>query len=330
MRTERAPSEFAMRAVRYDRYGTPDVLHVAEVAEPSPGPGEVKVRIRAASLNPLDGKIRSGHVRLIPVFRGPPRGTGCDLAGEIVGVGGGVAPRHAGERVFGAISPMVRDGTCAEFVVVPAARLAAIPEGVDFVQAAALPIAGGTALQALADRARLAPGQRVLIIGAAGGVGHFAVQIAKHLGAQVVGVCGAANAEFVRDQGADKVIDYARDDFTLRADRFDVVFDAAGASSFGAARQVLAETGCYINTLGTTAATLSTIASAVGARLRSRQRVVPFALKAGGATWQRLADLAHDRVLRPHVERTIPLDQVADAQRAMETGHGRGKIVVVP
>jgi NADPH:quinone reductase-like Zn-dependent oxidoreductase len=143
-------------------------------------------------------------------------------------------------------------------------------------------------------------------------------------------VCGAANVEFVRGLGADEVVDYARDDFTRRADRFDVVFDAAGASSFAAARQVLSETGCYINTLGTTAATFRTIASAVHARLDSRQRVVPFSLKAGGATWQRLADLAREGMLRPHVLRTVSLDLCADAQRAMEAGHGRGKIVVVP
>jgi NADPH:quinone reductase-like Zn-dependent oxidoreductase len=319
-----------MRAVRYDRYGSPDVLHVADVAEPVPGPGEVKVRVRAASLNPIDWKARSGHLRFIPVFRGPPRGVGCDFAGEIVGVGSGAAPRHAGERVFGMLSPLMRRGSCAEFVVVAADRVAPIPEAVDFVHAAALPMAGGTALQALADDARLASGQRAMVIGAAGGVGHFAVQIAKHLGAHVVGVCGAANVEFVRGLGADEVVDYARDDFTRRADRFDVVFDAAGASSFAAAQPLLAETGCYINTLGTTAATLRTIASAVAARVRSRQRAVPFALKARGATWQRLADLAREGALRPHVERTVSLDLCADAQRAMETGHGRGKIVVVP
>ena len=319
-----------MRAVRYDRYGPPDVLHVADIAELTPGPGEVKLRVRAASLNPLDGKSRAGHLRWVPVFRGPPRGTGCDVAGEIVGVGSGAAPRHMGERVFGAISSMVRDGTFAEFVVIPAASLAVIPDSVDFVQAAALPVAGGTSLQALADRARLAAGQHVLITGAAGGVGHFAVQIAKHLGAHVVGVCSTANVEFVRGQGADEVVDYARGDFTRRADRFDVVFDAACASSFAAARQVLTETGCYINTAGNVAAAMNTVAGGVLARFTSRQRAIMFVLKPGSATWQRLARFAADGVLRPHIERAIPLEESADAQRAMETGHSRGKIVIVP
>jgi len=319
-----------VRAVRYDRYGAPDVLHVADIAEPTPGPGEVKLRVRAASLNPLDGKVRAGNLRWVPVFRGPPRGTGCDVAGEIVAIGGGVAPRHLGERVFGLISPMVRDGSFAEYAVAPAASLAAIPDGMDFAQAAALPVAGGMALQSLADRAKLATGQRVLITGAAGGVGHFAVQIAKHLGAHVVGVCSAGNVEFVRGIGADEVIDYGRDDFTQRADRFDVVFDAACASSFAAARQVLSEAGCYINTAGSAAAALDTALSAVVARFTSRQRAIFLPLVPGSATWQRLAELVTRGTLRPHIERRIAFEGTEDAQRTMESGHGRGKIVVGP
>jgi NADPH:quinone reductase-like Zn-dependent oxidoreductase len=319
-----------MRAVRFDRYGSADVLRVEEVAEPVPGAGEVKVRIRAASLNPIDWKIRAGEMRWMPVLRGPPRGSGCDLAGEIVGVGRGAAPRHVGERVFGATSPLQRDGTCAEYAVVPAANVAAMPEDLDFVRAAALPTAGGTALQAIVDEAHLGASQRVLIIGAAGGVGHFAVQVAKHVGAHVVAVCSGANADFVHGLGADEVIDYTRDDFARRTDRFDAVFDAAGASSFAVARAILAADGCYVNTLGTKAATANTILSAIAARFTTRQRVVPLALKSGGAAWQRLSDLARAGVLRPHVERTVTLEQVADAERARESGHGRGKVVVVP
>ena len=317
-----------MRALRYDRYGSPDVLHVAEIPEPTPAAGEAKVRVRAASLNPLDWKIRAGHVRLIPLFRGPPRGIGSDFAGEIVGIGGGAGLRHVGERVFGSIVPFPRHGALAEFVVVAVDRVAPLPESLDFEHAAALPIAGGTALQALVDQTRVTTGQRVLITGAAGGVGHFAVQVAKHRGAHVVGVCSDANVEFVRRLGADEVIDYAREDFTRRDDRFDVVFDAAGASSFAAARRVLADAGCYVNTGGDAAAVVSTVAAAVYARLASRQRAIPFMLDSSAKLLTRLAALAHERVLRPHIERTIALEDVADAMRAMETGHGRGKIVV--
>ncbi len=317
-----------MHALRYDRYGAPDVLYVAEMAEPSPAAGEAKVRVRAASLNPLDWKIRAGHVRFLPVFRAPPRGMGADFAGEIVGVGGGATSRHVGERVFGSLLPFGRAGTLAEFIVVALDRIVPIPDELDFEHAAALPIAGGTALQALTDEAALAPGQRVLITGAAGGVGHFAVQIAKHLGADVVAVCSVANAEFVRNLSADEVFDYAREDFTLCSDRFDVVFDAACVSSFAAAKSVLTETGCYINTGGNAGAVVSTAISAVLARFSSRQRAIPLALRSGPPIWNRLAKLVRDGVLRPHVERTIALEEVAEAQRAMETGHGRGKIVV--
>jgi NADPH:quinone reductase-like Zn-dependent oxidoreductase len=319
-----------MRALRFDRYGPPDVLHVVDIADPSPRSGEAKLRVRAASLNPLDWKLRAGHLRLIPAFRRPPRGIGNDFAGEIVGVGGGATSRFVGERVFGSLSPFGRDGALAEYIVVSAERIVPIPDGIDYDHAAALPIAGGTALQALADEARLAAGQRVLITGAAGGVGHFAVQIAKHLGAHVVGVCSAGNAEWVRTLGADEVVDYARDDFTLRKDRFDVVFDAAGASSFTAARRVLADSGCYINTLGDAAAIAGTMMGAIVARFTSRQRAIPFALRNVPAIWQRLAKLAADGALHAHVERTIALEDVANAQRAMETGHGRGKVVVRP
>ncbi len=317
-----------MRALRYDRYGPPEVLRVADVAEPAPALGEVKIRVRAASLNPIDWKIRAGHLRLVPMFRLPPRGIGCDFAGEIVGVGGGAISHHVGERVFGALPPFPRDGALAEYVVAAASRIASIPDNVSDEQAAALPTAGGTALQALRDEARLALSQRVLITGAAGGVGHFAVQIAKQVGAHVVGVCSAGNVEFVRGLGADEVVDYAHDDFTRRDDRFDVVFDAAGASSFIAARRVLTETGCYLNTGGNAAAAVGTVMGAVFARLTSHQRAIAIMLKAGAALFERIAALAQQGALHAHVERTIGVEEVANAMAAMETGHGRGKIIV--
>jgi NADPH:quinone reductase-like Zn-dependent oxidoreductase len=299
-----------------------------DVAEPAPAVGEVKIRVRAASLNPIDWKIRAGHLRFVPILRMPPRGIGCDFAGEIVGVGGGAISHHVGERVFGSVLPFPRDGALAEYVVAVADRIASTPDNVSDEVAAALPIAGGTALQALRDEARLASGQRVLITGAAGGVGHFAVQIAKQVGAHVVGVCSAGNVEFVRGLGADEIVDYARDDFTRRDDKFEVVFDAAGASSFVAARRVLTETGCYVNTGGNAVAAVGTVMGAVFARLTSHQRAIAIVLKASAALFERMAALAQQGALHAHVERTIGIEEVANAMAAMETGHGRGKIVV--
>jgi NADPH:quinone reductase-like Zn-dependent oxidoreductase len=317
-----------MRALRYHRYGSPDVLQIDDLLEASPSAGQAKVRVTAVGLNPIDWKVLAGHVRLIPVFRAPPRGVGFDFAGEIVGVGGGASERHVGERVFGSLLPFGRDGACAEHIVVTYERLLPIPAELDDVEAAALPIAGGTALQALTDEAHLVAGQRVLITGAAGGVGHFAVQIAKHLGAHVVAVCSGRNAEFVRNLGADEVVDYARQDFTRRDDRFDVVFDAACASSFRASRRVLAESGCYVNTGGNAASVVATAASAMLARVTSRQRAIALALRNGPPVWRRLLELVREGALRARVERTVSLEEVAEALRAMATGHGRGKIVV--
>jgi NADPH:quinone reductase-like Zn-dependent oxidoreductase len=317
-----------MRALRFHSYGPPDVLRIVELPEPSPGAGQVKVRVQAVGLNPLDWKIRAGHVRFIPIFRSPPRGVGTDFAGEVVGAGDGASARRVGERVFGSLQPFGREGALAEYIVVPDGRVLPIPQDLDAAQAAALPVAGGTALQALTDEAHVGPGQRVLITGAAGGVGHFAVQIAKHFGAYVVAVCSAGNAVFARELGADEVVDYARDDYTRRNDRFDVVFDAASASTFGAARPVLAASGVYINTSGDAAALIGTAAAAVMARFTSRQRAIPFALRNDARIWQRLLQLVRERALQARIERTIALEEVVETQRAMETGHGRGKIVV--
>jgi NADPH:quinone reductase-like Zn-dependent oxidoreductase len=317
-----------MRALRYDRYGPPEVLRVVDVAEPVPAAGEVKVRVRAASLNPIDWKIRAGHLRFLPLLLMPPRGIGCDFAGEIVGVGGGAIAHHVGERVFGSLPPFPRDGALAEYVVAAASRIASTPENVTDALAAALPIAAGTALQALGDEAHLASGQRVIITGAAGGVGHFAVQIAKHVGAQVIGVCSAGNVEFVRGLGSDEAVDYAREDFTRRDDRFDVVFDAAGASSFIAARRVLTATGCYINTGGDAMAAVGTVMAGIFARVTSHQRAIAIVVRTGAPLFERIAALAWESALRPHVEQTIGMDDVVHAMAAMETGHGRGKIIV--
>jgi NADPH:quinone reductase-like Zn-dependent oxidoreductase len=319
-----------MKAVRYDRFGPPEVLRVEDIAEATPAANEVLVRVRAASLNPLDCKIRDGELRFVPVLARPPRGSGCDFAGEIVSIGGGVTRHFVGERVFGSVSPFGRDGSFAEYASVATYKLATIPDGLGFAAAAALPFAAGTALQALQDHARVTAGQRVLVTGAAGGVGHFAVQLAKHAGARVTAVCSGSNVPFVRALGADDAIDYAQEDFVARGGLYEVILDAAGASDYHRCRAVLAPAGIYLNTAGSFGAVARTVFGALAARVSSRHRVVPLALRASAAMWKRLAALAAQGVLVAHVERTIGLGDVAAAQRAMETGHGRGKTIVDP
>jgi len=319
-----------MRALRYDRYGPPDVLHVEDVAEPASAADELKVRVRAASLNPLDWKIRAGHMRLIPLFDAPPRGTGTDFAGEVVGSGGGdVAGFYPGARVFGSLSPFRRQGSIAEFVVVAASRIATAPDMLAFDAAAALPIAAGTAVQALADHAQLAGGQRLLLSGAAGGVGHYAIQYAKHVGAHVTAVCSTTNLAFVESLGADRALDYTRDDPLAGGEPYDVVFDAAGVWSWQTCRGVLAPSGVYVNTAPSARAIGTNVVGAAIARLTTRQRVVTLALQGGAPMWRRLAELAADGALTPHITRRLAIDDVADAQRAMESGHGRGKLVAM-
>ena len=318
-----------MRALQYSRYGPPDVLEVVEIDEPVPFAGEVKVRVHAAGLNPVDGKIRAGHLRFLPIADRPPRGCGLDFAGEVVGSGGAVANVFPGMRVFGSLSPFRRAGAFAEFVCVLPARIAPMPATLGYAEAAALPIAAGTAAQALVDHARVAPGQRVLVNGAAGGVGHFAVQLAHHLGAHVTGTCGPDNVAFVRSLGADVVIDYTASDFTTGTEPFDAIFDATGQSSWRRCRAVLAPRGVYVNTSPDARAVVTTLADRVAAGL-VRQRVVGLVLHGGAEAWRRLARLVDERAMAPHIRATVGLADVAEAQRRMDTGHGRGKVVVDP
>ena len=318
-----------MRAVRYDRYGPPDVLRVADIAEPDPAAGQVRVRVEAASLNPLDWKLRQGMLRLLPMFKPPPRTTGCDFAGVIAACGSGADPLRAGDRVFGSLSPFGREGSCAEMCIADAHGIGTIPEEVSFETAACLPIAAGTAVQALSDDAQLAAGQHVLVVGAAGGVGHFAVQYARHLGARVTGLCGHDNLAFVEGLGADRAVDYGADVFALGAG-FDVVFDAASALDWRVSQRLLKRGGIYVSTGGTAAAAVSTGVGGLLAPVLGGTRARIVTLRRSAAGLRRLGDLAAQGVLKPHVARRIGLDEVAQAQAAMAGGHGRGKIVVLP
>lgn len=312
-----------MRCVQYDRFGDESVLQVREVPEPQPADGEVQVRVTVASLNPVDFKLRGGLLRFIGKPSRPAI-TGKDFAGTVTAIAMGVSGFRPGQRVFGSVNPLGGRGTCAETLVIGTDLLAPIPDGVSDEVAACLPVASGTAYRALVFQARLRAGQSVLITGASGGVGSGAVQIARAIGARITGVCGTANLDYVRSIGADDVLDYRREDWRKPGVVYDVVFDAAGNSSFGAAKPHLAPAGWYINTNPPP----SLMLAAPFVRLVSKQHAVPFMLKTTAAQLGELARLAAAGVLRPRIARTVGLEDVAAAQRDMQDGKVSGKVCV--
>ncbi len=307
----------------YDRFGDDSVLSLRETAVPQPGRGEVQVRVRMASLNPVDFKLRGGILRMLGRPKRPAI-TGKDFAGEISALGKGVQGYKIGQRVFGSVDPMGGKGSCAQFVALSIDLIAPTPDTLSDEVAASLPVASGTALQSLTDIARLQPGQAILISGASGAVGASAVQIARSLGARITGVCGTANVDYVRSLGAERVIDYKSEHWLQPGQRFDLIFDAAAAASFAQARPLLATNGIYINTMPRGALYWA----ALVARTTSRQRCVPFLLKTDAALLQRLAKLAAERVIVPHIQEIVDLTQVASAQRRMQQGKVHGKVCV--
>ena len=320
-----------MRAVVQDRFGPPDTLELREVERPEAGDGQVLVRVRAASVNPADWYLMTGTpwlARPTMGLRRPRSGRlGVDLAGEVEAVGRNVTRFRPGDEVFG-----TGDGTLAEYVAVGEATLAGMPGRLSFEQAAAVPVAALTALQGLRDKGRLRPGQRVLVNGASGGVGTFAVQVAKALGADVTAVCSTRNLEAARSLGADRVIDYTREDFTRTGRRHDLLLDVAGSRPWSACRRVLEPRGRLVlvgapkgsRLLGP----LSHIARVRLASLRSSQKVVFFISKSSSQDLAALAELLEAGTVTASVERTYPLSEAADALRHLGEGHARGKLVV--
>lgn len=307
----------------YQHFGDESVLSLCEIPAPQPASGQVQVRVRMASLNPVDFKLRSGMLRMVGRPKRPAI-TGKDFAGEITALGANVQGYAIGQRVFGSVDPLGGEGSCAQFVALSTDLIAPIPGALSDEVAASLPVASGTALQALADIAQLRRGQSVLITGASGAVGASAVQLARSIGARITGVCGTANIAYVRSIGVDRVIDYKTDNWQNCGDRFDVIFDAAASAGFSDSRRCLNDAGIYINTMPSAALYLA----ALGARLASRQRCVPYLLKTNAELLGRLAKLTADGVIVPRISEIVDLDQVGSAQRRMEEGKVSGKICV--
>jgi NADPH:quinone reductase-like Zn-dependent oxidoreductase len=320
-----------MKAVVQDRYGPANVLELQEVDTPVPRDHEVLVRIHAAAVHPGDWMLMTGLPYIIRIGSGLRRPRkripGFDVAGRVEMVGTEVTAFRAGDVVFGN-----GNGTCAEYVAAAEDTLAPKPEALSFEQAAAVPVSGLAALEALRVHARVRPGQQVLINGASGGVGTFAVQIGKALGAEVTGVCSGRNTETVRALGADHVIDYTQNDFTRGAKRYDVILDNAGNHSLAGCRRALAPGGTLIPNNGTSGGRwLGTVGRTLGALLISplvRGQGRPFVSIVKRDGLNALTELIEAGRLAPVIDRMFPLGETAEAMRHLGKGHARGKIVI--
>jgi NADPH:quinone reductase-like Zn-dependent oxidoreductase len=322
-----------MQAVVQDTYGAADVLELRDIDKPTVGDDELLVRVHAAGVDPGVWHLMTGRPYLVRVMgyglRTPKvRVRGRDVAGRVEAVGTNVTRFHPGEEVFG-----IGDGSFAEYVRARADKLAPKPANLTFEQAAAVPISGLTALQGLRDKGKVQPGQKVLVIGAAGGVGSFAVQLAKAFGAEVTGVCSTTKVDLVRSIGADHVIDYTRDDFTDGARRWNLIVDTAGRRSLSRLRRALTHGGTLVIVGGEgggrwlggfdrqiiRAPILSPLVSQTLRPLTSKERSEDLVV---------LKELIEAGKLTPVIDRTYPLGEAPEAIRHLEQGHARGKLVI--
>jgi NADPH:quinone reductase-like Zn-dependent oxidoreductase len=320
-----------LQAITYHRYGAPDVLELEEVDAPALAEDEVLVRVRAASVNPRDWHYLRGLPYIMrPIGLRIPKdgGLGSDVAGQVEAVGRAVTRFRPGDEVYA----FVLAGGFAEYVRVPEGVLGPKPANLSFEQAATVPLAALTALQGLRDQGRVQPGDKVLIIGASGGVGTFAVQLAKLFGAEVTGVCSTRNLELVRSLGADHAIDYTREDFTRGGRRYDVIFQLAGTGSPSACRRALTPKGRLILSSGESdgrwVGPLDRILKAAVLSPFVGQRLAPFEVKQSSQDLKTLKELIEAGELSPVIDRTYPLRQTPEAIRYLEQGHARGKVVI--
>ncbi len=320
-----------MKAIVYHEYGSPDVLKCEEIEKPVPKDDEVLIKVRAASVNPLDWRLMKGKPAILRVFFGlrkPRLGRpGVDVAGEVEAVGGSVTQFKPGDEVFGASR-----GAFAEYACTAESKLVLKPDNVTFEQAASVNVAGLTALQGLRDKGKIQPGSKVLINGAAGGVGTFAVQIAKSFGADVTGVCSTRNIDMVRSIGADEVIDYTQNDFTTSNQRYDLILDCVGNHSFSACRRVLNPVGRFV-IIGAPHDTsvIGLLAFLIQALLLSlfvSQKAVMFIAKSSQDDLTLLGELIATGKLEPVIDSCYSLSDAPDAVRHVEEGHARGKVVI--
>ena len=320
-----------MKAIVYHNSGSGDVLKLEEIEKPVPENDEVLIKVRAASVNPLDYHLlRHAFLRRVISARSKLKiaRAGRDVAGHVEAVGRNVTHFKAGNEVFGACS-----GAFAEYACARESALASKPTNVSFEQAASVPVAGLTALQGLRDKGQIQRGQKVLINGAAGGVGTFAVQIAKAFGAEVTGVCSTRNVEMVRSIGADTVIDYAREDFTSSGQHYDVIFDLVANHSFSEHRRALTPNGRYIGAgvMGLGGSMIRLLSRWIPELVMSpfvSQKFISFIAKLNQKDLTAIGALMAEGKVTPVIDRRYSLSDAAEAVRYLEEGHARGKVII--
>ena len=324
-----------MKAVVYTNYGSPDVLEIRDIKKPVPNDDQVLIKVRAASINPLDWHFMEGTpyiMRAIGVGLRKPKDPrlGVDYAGTVEAVGKNVTQFKPGDEVLGG-----KSGAFAEYVCARADRAIVLkPANITFEQAASVPIAAITALQGLRDKGKIQPGQKVLINGASGGVGTFAVQIAKSFGADVTGVCSTRNLDMVRSLGADHVIDYTKEDFTKNGQRYDLILDNVGTQPLSAFRRVLNPNGILVMIGGggpNDGGLIGPLGRPVKALLLSpfiSQKMGMLMAELNKKDLTILGDLMQSGKVTPVIDRTYPLSQIAEAIRYLEQGHARGKVII--
>jgi NADPH:quinone reductase-like Zn-dependent oxidoreductase len=318
-----------VKAIAYHRYGPPDVLQCEEIEKPIPNDDEVLIKVRAAAINPADWHFMRGEPRIARLFFGlrKPKITrfGVDVAGQVEAIGRNVNELKPGDEVFG-----VCRGALAEFACAVQSKLATKPKNVSFEQAASTPVAGLTALQGLRDKGKIRPGQKVLISGASGGVGTFAVQIAKSFGAHVTAVCSTRNVDMVRSIGADRVIDYTQQDFTNGTEPYDLIFDLAATHSLKEYRHVLTPKGTAV-IAGGPASIWNILTATFEVLVLSRfvsQNFVMFVAKANKEDLTTLRDLMESGKVTAVIDTRYTLSEAAEAVAYLAKGHARGKIVI--
>lgn len=321
-----------MKAIVYNRYGSPDVLKYEELETPIPGDDQILIRVCASSVNPYDWHFIRGTPSFIRIFLGirapKSRRVGADVAGVVEATGRNVTRFKAGDQVFGTAA-----GSFAEYVCAPQSALALKPKEITWEQAASAPIAGITALQGLRDKGKILKEQAVLINGAAGGVGTFAVQIAKTFEAHVTAVCSTRNVELVRSIGADDVVDYTREDFIHGSRRYDVFFDLVGNHPLPACLRVLQPNGIYIGCGGggpdrRSIELLGSMLYPLVLGPFKTQKMPGLLAKVNTADLNDLADLMRSGKVTPVLDMSFPLSDTADAIRYLERGHARGKVAI--